>query len=154
MFEEEATVEVLLKRVSSIRDDLDFMLYLGIPLLFICMLVPILCIMNGLDKPPAILFLVIFAIIPCSFVIGRVVRVFQYLQMKWMSKNVPARVWEYLPTNTVCGRPPTWRLKVLTYAEDGYRFLTFSMASQEQPFEKDDIIELQIYKDYILCERK
>ena len=151
----EHSPEALLKNLDMASENLGVAFHLAVPTCALSIIMFILIVMDKLaDAASFMLFFAPVGTAAWCFLIRGLLPVFRHLWLKRKGENVPARVWEYLPLNMVYGKSPLWRLKVLTYTEDGYRFLTFSTMSQEQPFEKDAIIELRIYKDNVIQERE
>lgn len=150
----EHSPDVLLKNHRSAFDDLGIAI-MSIALCFVSTVTLALVLTQHMAEAPFVAMLMIpLGVIGWSLLFKCLMPAFHYLQLKWMGRQVPARVWDYAPTNVIVDGAPIWKVKVLTYTEDGYRFLTFSVGSQKQPYEKDAIIELRVYKDYVLQERK
>lgn len=150
----EHSPDVLLKNHRSASDDLGIAI-MSIALCFVSTVTLGLVFTQHMEEAPFVaLIMTPLGIMGLGLLAKWFIPVFHYLQVKRKSRQVLARVWDYVPINEILEGSPIWRIKVLTYTEDGYRFLTFSVGSQKQPYEKDAIIELRVYKDYILHERK
>lgn len=150
----EHSPEVLLENEWSASDKLAIAIFAGVSC-FVTTLLFISCFTQHMGDAIFIsLIMMPSAIVGWALLIKCLIPSIHYLQVNWIGRQVLARVWDYAPTNVILDESPIWKIKVLTYTDDGYRFLTFSMKSPEKPFEKDAIIELLVYKDYVLHDER